>query len=111
MNQAELKEFEYGVQVIVTEKMLGPKVNIEAYMEKRLGAVIVQGFMNVFGETVKEVRYPTTGWDVICAGLPQWARRWRFRPHFTVIEARALYPFVTIPDEEFRIAFNTKGEK
>ena len=94
-----LQRFEYGVQVVLSRRMLrGVEVDIAVDRITEIMGYVVAGTFRVPGERLAEYRYPRDWWQAVKARFaPHWAlARWPVAE--TVVEARALYPMLSIPD-------------
>lgn len=104
VNEVALRQFEYGVQAAVSNR-LGRVVESEAFRDRFSNMVTCAFTTKIAGETleVKEATFPADWWQAVKERwFPVWVKeRWPVRYASIRIEARALYPKISLPREQF----------
>ena len=85
-------------------KAFAEQYRVDKREDEMLGGLRYSLVQYVWGEELKrqEVRYPADWWQAVKARwFPEWAKqRWPVRYTVEVMEARALYPLVSMPHQE-----------
>ncbi len=88
------------------EFVINPEVDIMVHADM-IGSMMVRAIQDVMGEQLERVecRYPADWWQAVKARwLPTWAmRRWPVREIVTVLEAKAIYPKIGLPEQKHRL--------
>ena len=99
-----LKEFEYGVQQILSDKFIR-KADLDLERDFCMRGFVAMLTQRITGETVDVIEVPSSWWQHLKqAHFPCWLLKY-FPVDFKYYEARALYPKVSLPDEEHKVIF------
>lgn len=105
MVPALLREFEYGVQMALSDVYVNAP-EFEWSRDPYLRATTVHALLRVTGEVVSHYEYPADWWQAVKQRwAPRWAQR-RWKPRMTVLDARVLYPMVSLPHERHVVTFD-----
>jgi len=100
-NEVILERFEYGIQSMLSERRLtSVAASYDILHSVELNALAIYVTFTVPGQRLAEYRYPRDWWQAARARFsPRWMlRKWPVAE--TVVEARALYPMLAIPDTD-----------
>ena len=118
MTEVELERFTLGVftylpPALARDFACPADVDFDEHVSFFCDDIALRVRQAVYGETLEsiECRYPRDWWAAFRERwFPAWAlRRWPVIYHVTVLEARALYPKISLPGEPHHLVFLQDG--
>lgn len=104
-DRVELHKRYYTIQTLVSRELDIPEANVkyEELEDCMLLGMIKRLQLGIWGETLDVEEYPTGLWDAIKLKLfPKWLLN-KFPASMTKLEAIALYPRISFPEQHSKI--------
>lgn len=103
VNDVVLQRLGFMVRRHLSDVLMVSAVSMETFIDHELEALVVALRYDVMGERVKMVEHRDPKdwrWAVYERWAPEWMkRRWPVKYLITTLEAKAIYPWMAIPEE------------